>query len=182
MKILFYCPFNFNLKTIKNSFLGGIESLNIDLSKEIAKRKKYKVYLASLTNKKTISSKVTNIPIDELIQNNNNYSFDYIISSNDSKIFDKFQYAKKIFWMHNTLSIEKAVRKKKLVPLLVNNITTVFVSKFLMNITSSLYFFNKKRIISNFLTRDFIFDKVPILRNPIFVWTVQRNRGLAETL
>ena len=39
MKILFYCPLSFNLVGKKNNLLGGIETLNLELSKEIAKKK-----------------------------------------------------------------------------------------------------------------------------------------------
>ena len=52
--------------------------------------------------------------------------------------------SKKILWMHNTLAIEKALRKKKLLSILKNKITAVFVSKYLERKTSNLYFFNKK--------------------------------------
>ena len=181
MKILFYCPFKFDLKTNKEKFLGGIESLNIDLAEEIAK-KNYKVYLASFTKKKKISNKVINLPIQKLYKENKKIKFDIIISSNEPKIFDQFKSSKKIFWMHNTLSLEKAFRKRKIFSLLTNNITTIFVSKFLKDKTSNIYLFNKKKVISNFLTKDFILDKIPKTRKPIFVWSVQRDKGLAETI
>ena len=42
MKILFYCPFKFNLLSKNINSLGGIETLNIELSRELAK-KSYKV-------------------------------------------------------------------------------------------------------------------------------------------
>ena len=35
MKILFYCPFNFNLKSKFLNELGGIETLNLDLTKKL---------------------------------------------------------------------------------------------------------------------------------------------------
>ena len=50
MKILFYCPFKFDSTSYKKKFLGGIETLNLDLSIELAK-KGYKIYLATLCNK-----------------------------------------------------------------------------------------------------------------------------------
>ena len=56
MKILFYCPFNFDLSEKKIGSIGGIETLNLELSEAIAK-KKFKVYLATLTNKTFIKKK-----------------------------------------------------------------------------------------------------------------------------
>jgi nucleoside-diphosphate-sugar epimerase len=38
MKILINCPFFFNLNFNNNNRLGGIESLNINLAKEISKK------------------------------------------------------------------------------------------------------------------------------------------------
>ena len=113
MKILFYCPFGFNLDGRKNDLLGGIETLNLELSKEIAK-KKYEVYLATFTNKTFIKNNVINIPIKKILKKNSLYNFDIIISSNEPSIFNKYKNAKNFFWMHNTLSLEKSVRKKKI--------------------------------------------------------------------
>ena len=105
-----------------------------------------------------------------------------IISSNDPSIFEKYKNSKKFFWMHNTLSLEKSLRKKKLLPLLTNKITTIFVSKYLKNITSRLYLFNKNIVIPNFLSQQFTSIRINSKRKPIFVWSVQREKGLKETI
>jgi len=99
---------------------------------------------------------ITHVSYDEpsgiatiFTKENHNYNFDYIVSSNDPNIFNLFRDSKKILWMHNTLAIEKALRKKKLLSIIKNKITAVFVSKYLEKKTSNLYFFNKKIIIPN---------------------------------
>ena len=181
MNILFYCPFPINLNDIRNYPLGGIESLNIELAKEIAKTK-HRVYLASFTKKAFSKDNVLNIPIKNILNKHNQYSFDMIISSNDPSIFEKYKNSKKFFWMHNTLSLEKSLRKKKLLPLLTNKITTIFVSKYLRNITSRLYLFNKNIVIPNFLSQQFTSIRINSKRKPIFVWSVQREKGLKETI
>ena len=86
MKILFYCPFAINLHDNKNYSSGGIETLNIELAKEIAKTK-HKVYLASLTKKKFSKNNVLNIPIKNVLNKHNQYNFDAIITSNEPSIF-----------------------------------------------------------------------------------------------
>ena len=181
MNILFYCPFVINLNDNRNYPLGGIESLNIELAKEIAKTK-HKVYLASFTKKKFSKDNVLNIPIKNILNKHNQYIFDMIISSNDPSIFDKYKNSKKFFWMHNTLSLEKSFRKRKFLPLLTNKITTIFVSKYLRNITSRLYLFNKNIVIPNFLSHQFTSIRINSKRKPIFVWSVQREKGLKETI
>ena len=57
MKILFYCPFKFNINSKKLSSLGGIESLNIELRKELAKNK-FKIFLATHCEKKIKKKKI----------------------------------------------------------------------------------------------------------------------------
>ena len=84
--------------------------------------------------------------------------------------------------MHNTLSLEKSIRKKKFLSLLTNKITTIFVSKYLKDITSKFYLFNKSIVIPNFLSKQFIPTKIYKKRKPIFVWSVQRDKGLRETI
>ena len=95
MNILFYCPLVINLNDNRNHPVGGIESLNIELAKEIAKTK-HKVYLASFTKKAFSKDNVLNIPIKNILNKHNQYSFDMIISSNDPSIFEKYKF-KKIF-------------------------------------------------------------------------------------
>ena len=181
MKILFYCPFKFDSTSYKKKFLGGIETLNLDLSIELAK-KGYKVYLATLCSKIKTHKNFKNIPIWKLNTQNEFKNFDLIISSNDSTIFSKFKKSKKILWFHNKLSIEKALRKKKLIPILRNNITAIFVSKYLKTKTTNLFFFQKKIVIPNFLSKIFTSKKLNIKKKPIFVWSVQRQKGLNETI
>ena len=181
MNILFYCPFKFSLDSNKISSLGGIETLNIELSKELAK-KKNNIFLATYCKKKNIKNNVINIPIDQLNRQIEKIKFDIVVSSNEPNIFDKFKSSKNILWMHNTLSIEKAFRKKKIFSILKNKIEVVFVSKYLMNKTTNFYMFNKKIIIDNFLSRRFYTNKINFNRKPIIVWSVQRERGLDETI
>ena len=181
MNILFYCPFKFSIDSKNIASLGGIESLNIDLCKELAKNK-LKIFLATYTTQKIKKNGVTNIPIKEIIGEKNKVNFDVIVSSNEPNIFNYYQNSKKILWLHNTLSIEKAFRKKKLISILKNKITVVFVSEYLKNKTSNFYLFNKKIIIKNFLSKRFISKKIKFKRKPIFVWSVQRKKGLQEMI
>jgi len=181
MNILFYCPFNFDLKSKSLNHLGGIETLNLGLSRLLAD-KGYKIFLSTNCKKIIKRKNLTNLPIDKVLTKNNKIKFDYIISSNDTQIFDFYKFSKKIFWMHNTLAIEKAIRKKKLLTLIRNKITAVFVSKYLKNVTSKIYLFNNKIVIPNFLSKEFNKVRINYKRKKIIIWSVQRKRGLQETL
>ncbi len=162
--------------------LGGIETLCLELSYFLKKRG-YRVYFTSKSNKNLTKNKIKFISINNKIIKKKNINFKVVISANDAKIFNSFPKSKKILWLHNPLQIEKSLRKKQLFSILKNKITAVFVSKYLENITSKFYFFKKKKIISNFLSKDFSsIKKNNTNRKKIIVWSVQRDRGLTNTI
>ena len=157
MKILL----NFDHKKTKDlKSLGGIETLNYNFFKRI--KNKHKNLKIEIKNK----SKFYNI----------------VISSNDAKVFDKYKSEKNILWLHNKLQLEKAFRKKQLFSILKNKITAVFVSKYLNDITSKLYNFEKRIVIPNFLDKNFENLKINSNRKPLIIWSVRREKGLKETL
>ena len=145
---------------------GGIETLNIELFNHFKKKKIF----TFLTNK--ISKKIHKI------------KWDIIISSNDAKIFSKISAKRKILWLHNKLQVEKSIRKNQLFPILKNKIEALFVSKYLDKNTSNFYGFHKRTVIPNFLPRIFTKKKIniKITEKKIFVWSVQRDRGLDYVL
>ena len=183
MNLLINCPFKFNINNESKLKIGGIESLNIDLAREFINNE-FNVTLSSISNKKIINkNNLKNISINQITKNSDKFSFDYIISSNDSTIFDYFPKAKKFLWLHNPLQIEKAIRKKQFIPIIKHKPTVIFVSEYLNKITSSLFFFKKRIVINNFLLSDFkIKKKDNNIRKPLFIWAVARSRGLNETI
>ena len=78
--------------------------------------------------------------------------------------------------------MKKLLEKKKLIPLIRNKITAVYVSKYLKNVTSKIYLFNKELVIPNFLSKEFNKIRINYKRKKIIIWSVQRSRGLQETL
>jgi len=181
MNILFYCPSNFSLNSLKNNKLGGIESLNLMLAIYIAKQG-FNVTLGTKCKKKNSKYKIKNIPIDNIKKNSDKLHFDTIVSSNDASIFSFFKESKKIFWFHNILQVEKAIRKKQFFHIVKNNPIAIFVSKYLKLKTSKFFLLKKKIIISNFLLPSFLNKKINYNRKKIFIWSVQRNRGLNEVI
>lgn len=181
MKILFYCPFNFNINSTNLKSLGGIESLNLELSKYLSKSN-YKIFLATYCKKIIKKKNFINIPINFLLKNISSYKFDKIISSNDPTIFNYTKNSKNYLWLHNKLPIEKALRKKKLFSIVRNKISAIFVSNYLLKKTSNIYNFNQKFVISNFLDPTFSNIEIKMYRKPYFIWSVQRKDGLNEIL
>ena len=181
MNILLSCPSKFSLVSKNLKKLGGIESLNFELAKTLSKEN-INVTLATVCKKTIIKNKITNIPIDKLKTNSKNFSFDSIVSSNDTSLYSYFKKSKKILWLHNKLQIEKAIRKNNFFPINYHRPHVVFVSNYLSNFTSSFFLFKKRFVISNFLSNFFIVKKMNFDRKKIFVWSVQRDKGLSELI
>jgi len=181
MKILINYPSNFNISQESIKKKGGIETLNYDLAKFLSKQK-MKVFISSICKKNIKKNNILNLPIESIKKNSHRYKFDAIISSNDSCIFNYFPNSKKFLWMHNKLQIEKSIRKKQFFSIFRNKPIVIFVSKYLKDATSKIYPFKKRYVIPNFLPSDFISNANPSKRNPIFVWSVQREKGLNDTI
>ena len=162
MKILLFV--NTKQNFTEPNKLGGIEILNYELF----------LYLKKTYNVKLINSITKSIK---------KICWDIVISSNDASVFNEIQAQRKILWLHNKLQIEKAIRKKQFFPIMFNKIETVFVSKYLENNTSKIYNFKKRFVIPNFLPSVYSkikFKKKYNSKKNIFVWSVQRNKGLED--
>jgi len=181
MNILLSCPSKFSLESKNLKKLGGIESLNLELAKTLSKED-INVTLATDCKKTIIKNKITNIPIDKLKSNSKDFSFDSIVTSNDTSLYSYFKKSKKILWLHNKLQIEKAIRKKNFFPINYHRPHVVFVSNYLSDFTSNVLLFKKRFVISNFLSNFFIVKKMNFNRKKIFVWSVQRDKGLSELI
>ena len=151
-------------ENLKKKNLGGIETLNLNLFRKL-KKSKISCQISNKITKKISKKKWKNI-----------------ISSNDARIFNKISSENNYLWLHNKLQIEKAFRKRQIFSIFKNKINAIFNSKYLYNNTSKLYYFKKKFIIPNFLSKEF--EDIPINydRQPIFVWSVQRNKGLDKVI
>tara|TARA_B110000027_G_scaffold73931_1_gene78797 strand:- start:662 stop:1600 length:939 start_codon:yes stop_codon:yes gene_type:complete len=162
MKILLDFNSSITKKNLKK--LGGIESLNIGLFNNL--KSTFRQITLKYKNKKTYF----------------NNKWDVIISSNNARVFNKDKKQKYILWIHNKIQIEKAIRKRQLIPILRNDIHAVFVSKYLERVTSKIYNFKTRNIIPNFLDKKFENLKLNFIRKPMFIWSVQRDKGLSETI
>jgi len=179
-RVLINCPSIINISNKNINSLGGIESLSLALAHELSKRK-FEVTFSSFLKKKIKKKNILFIPINEITKNCKKYNFDSVISANDASIFNFYKdNRRKIYWIHNKLQIEKSIRKKLFFFIIKNNFNIVYVSDYLKNLISFLFLFKKKFMINNFLLPDFKINKITNKRKQIFVWSVQRDKGLSE--
>tara|TARA_B100001057_G_scaffold110733_1_gene108803 strand:- start:3282 stop:4217 length:936 start_codon:yes stop_codon:yes gene_type:complete len=154
-----------NKKIYPSSSLGGIETLNLGLYKYLKNKEN-----VTLTNK--------------ILYKHKKKTWDLIISSNDSKVFNEINSKRNILWLHNKMQIEKSIRKGQFLPMLLNKIEAVFVSKYLEENTSKIYNFSKRIVISNFLLDIFEKEKInlKIKKELNFIWSVKRDYALNDVI
>ena len=87
MNILFHCPTKFDLNSINNSKLGGIETLNLELCNYLSSKDR-NIYLSTVCKKVIKRKNLTNLPISKLKKEKHNFKFNYVVSSNDPNIFN----------------------------------------------------------------------------------------------
>ena len=181
MKLLFINNSLINLNNKNINKVGGIEHCNIELAQSLS-RLGQEVTLVSKIKNKQIVNNITNLPFNYLTSIENNNLYDIVVSSNYSQVFKFKQKSIKVLWMHNELQIEKSLRKKEFLPIILHRPHVVFVSNYLKQLTTSLYPFKSKTIIPNGCSELFLNNKRNKNIKPIFIWTVKRDRGLDEII
>ena len=181
MKLLFINNSLINLNNKNINKVGGIEHCNIELAQRLS-RLGHEVTLVSNIKNKQKFNNITNLPFNYLTSIQNNNLYDIVVSSNYSRAFKFKQKSIKVLWMHNELQIEKSLRKKEFLPIILNKPHVVFVSNYLKKLTTTLYPFKSKTIIPNGCSDLFLNNKRNKNIKPIFIWTVKRDRGLDEII
>ena len=181
MKLLFINNSLIDFNNNNQNKNGGIEHCNIELAKRLS-LSGHEVSLVSKVKKKQKKYNITNLPFDYLNKEDFSNPYDVIISSNYSKAFKAKQKSIKVLWMHNELQIEKSLRKKEFLPIILHKPHAVFVSRYLSLLTSSFYPFKSKTIIPNGCSELFLNNKRNKIIKQIFIWTVKRDKGLAEII
>ena len=181
MKLLFINNSLINLNNKNINKVGGIEHCNIELAQGLS-RLGHEVTLVSKIKNIQKFNNITNLPFNYLTSIQNNNLYDIVVSSNYSQAFKFIQKSIKVLWMHNELQIEKSLRKKEFLPIILNEPHVVFVSNYLKQLTTSLYPFKSKTIIPNGCSKLFLNNKRNKNIKPIFIWTVKRDRGLDKII
>jgi glycosyltransferase involved in cell wall biosynthesis len=181
MKLLFIINSLIDFNNKNQNKNGGIEHCNVELAKRLSLFG-HGVSLVSKVKKKQKKFNIVNLPFDYLDRRDFGNAYDVIISSNYSRAFKYKQKSINVLWMHNELQVEKSLRKKEFLPIILHRPHVVFVSNYLKQLTSSFYPFKSKTVIPNGCSELFINNKRNKNIKPIFIWTVKRDKGLAEII
>lgn len=156
--------------------LGGIELTTIQLVRALTD-KGMKVALVNRGNRQEVVDGITTYALDQLPY----ITSDVTVSSNDAAPFTLGRRSKPIFWMHNPLRIEKAIRKRQFLALLKTRPHGVYVGNALARRQWLFPYFRSRKVIGHGLADAFQYRH----RNPpapIAIWSSQPQRGLSRVL
>lgn len=156
--------------------LGGIELTTIQLARSL-RRKGVRVALVNNVNQKKTIDDIVIYPYEKI----SNISSDIMISSNDAVPFTTKNYKISIYWMRNPLKIEKAIRRKQLIPLLKIRPHGVYLGEYLAQRQRYFPCFRSRKIIGHGIADLFRYQPRDTAL-PIAIWSSQPQRGLSRIL
>ena len=106
---------------------------------------------------------------------------DALISCNDARILQAGDFKTRVFWSHNPLAVEKAIRKKQFGPIWMHRPHAVFGSQDAVAALSPLLRFRSRNVIPLGVTALFESTATESPRGLDFAFVSQAQRGLPET-
>ena len=143
--------FAFDGSTIHTSPLGGIRSATIQLAEAFAARG-HQVKVYNLCEKNLCYNDVEWIPLNQCPAS----AADLVIANSDPNHLGKATSGKYVVWLHNKISIEKFVRRRRIFPLLRFRPEAVFLGPFHASTCHWLIPFSGRKIIPHGLGEPFI--------------------------
>ena len=184
-KILFVCRLPDIEVTASTSelSLGGIEACNLELARALAARG-HSVALSGRpgSDEKTDSLGLVHLGFEAAVTR----KFDHLVVSNIASDFDYFDVcgAAPVYWMHNPLRFEKALRKNYVLPLVRHRPRAVFPSHDL-EVRTAPYRFLSRDVIGHGIDAAFLNAACAHHESsePVrFVFASQPHRGLDRVL
>lgn len=182
--ILFICdtPQAFNGTHADTEGLGGVETTVVSLAEALAQRG-HAVTVCTTATAPVTHKHVSWQPMEALVR----VAAEVVITCNHASRLDDVhasKHARKIVWLHNPLSLEKAIRKYQFGALLRHRPDVVCVGDALRKRASMLLPFRDRHTIGHGVSAPFLTTPSPPLaaRKNHVVWVSQPQRGLRETL
>lgn len=167
----------FGIDTPATVGLGGIESTNIALARALARRG-WAVTLATRRTGSVERDGVLNVPLAEA----GRHPADAVVTSNDPRPLRDFPDARRIVWVHNPINLEKALRKRYLLPILALRPDAVFVGSIAAASMSPVFAYRRRRVIPHGIALAFREPEPTRGTGRDFVYASQPQRGLERVL
>ena len=153
--------------------LGGIETACLELGDALVERG----HEVTIAGRFPAHRKARPLARDRLGESQG----DALISCNDARALQAGRFKARVFWSHNPLAVEKAIRKGQFGPIWRTRPNAVFGSQDALAAISALLRFRDRTVIPLGVTA--LFEAVPtdLPRQPHFAFVSQAQRGLPDT-
>ena len=172
MKITIAPSFHSRLTDAQGSdgALGGIETACLELGDALVARG----HEVTILGQPAVHRKARPLGWSQLGESHG----DALISCNDARVLSAGRFKARIFWSHNPLAVEKAVRKKQFGPIWSARPPAVFGSRDALEAISPLLRFRSRTVIPLGVTALFESVRTNLPGNPHFAFVSQSQRGL----
>ena len=164
--------------TIQKFPLSGIQSCTIQLAEAFADRA-HQVKVYNRCERETEYNNVQWLPLDKCPAS----VADLVIVNNDPRLLEKATTGRFVVWLHSRVSIEKFVRKRRLLPTLRYRPNAVFLGPYHASTCHWLIPFSGRKIIPHGIGEPFI--SAPTASTPPkprAIFTSPASRGLAALI
>ena len=170
---------SFNADDLNSNIIGGTEKILINISNELAKDTNNQIKVFNNTKKNVTINDVEWINFN----NYNNYKNpDVIISFSDMNLLSFFKCKNKFLWSHSVQSIEKFIRKRQLIPYMINRPTLILEGDYHDKTRPKVLSLFGRKIIKLAPDYEFINEKIDLRYLPkkkcIFTSKSDRNLDL----
>ena len=168
---------SFNFSDLNSPHIAGSEKTLINITNELSKNKNLIIKVFNKYNKVSVHNNLFWTNISNIDSTD---TPDYLIAMSDANLLTKINCKKKFLWSHSVQTIEKFIRKKQLLPFIINKPILLLEGEYHYKNRSLLTSFFGKKILPIATDDDFINSNVNLNYTPKkkAIFTTRSDRNL----
>ena len=169
---------DFNNSNLNSPFIGGAEKTLINITNELSKNDDIIIKIFNRTTKSIQSTNLEWININQICKYENP---EFLIAMSDANLLSLSKCKKKFLWSHSVQPIEKFVRKKQLLPFLLNKPKMILEGDYHYKTRSFITSLFGKKILPLAVDYEFINTKIDVsrMKDKKAIFTTRSDRNLS---
>jgi len=168
---------SFSFADLDSPHIAGSEKTLINIANELSKNENLTIKVFNQYNKFSVQN---NLLWSNLKNIDPSDKPDYLIAMSDANLLRLVNCKKKFLWSHSVQTVEKFIRKKQLIPFIMNKPILLLEGEYHYKTRSFLTSFFGKRILPIAVDDDFINSNVDhnFVPKPKAIFTTRSDRNL----
>ena len=169
---------DFNNSNLNSPHIGGAEKTLINITNELSKNDDI---IIKVFNRTTNPIQSTNLEWSNINQVHKYENPEFLIAMSDANLLSLLKCKKKFLWSHSVQPIEKFVRKKQLLPFLLNKPKMILEGDYHYRTRSFITSLFGKKILPLAVDYEFINTKIDIsrMKDKKAIFTTRSDRNLS---